>query len=220
MIKITPQRPSLAKLLIAGLAAFLLFGGSVSGVELKESGTKGSKDTSPVPAVEGRRQELLKMRDGALERLYEIKPEAKAELEAAEGYAVFDINTIYVVLFESIEGKGVVVDGKGAKPTYMTLGRTGSSPRLGCRQYRLVLVFHSRPLLEQFAAQGAEVTDSAEPSLRIRGDSTQQYSVGGPTNPNLTVYELTDRGLALDPDWAGTAYLPDTELNEQPEPPH
>ena len=51
---------------------------------------------------------------------------------------------------------------------------------------------------------GADVSGSA-----TLGTSGKQYSL----NPYITVYQVSDKGYAVQANWGGTAYLVDPDLN-------
>lgn len=199
----------------AALAAALLVPWTPSlGAATGDAGKGGEKPAeADKRSVEEKRQALLKMRDESLKRLYAKKPEVKAEIGKAEGYAVFEARSVYAVVFVGIRGKGVLVDNKSGKVTYMNMTRAGTGPGVGARKYRLVFVFKSRSLLDQFASTGADVSAEAKATIKFTDEGGQEVGASGSFNPYLSVYELSDRGLAVEASWGGTAYVPDAELN-------
>ena len=72
-------------------------------------------------AKQAERDARLKLASTGLEKLYRLQPEAKAAVEGGVGYAVFEVDSIYAVLFVGQKGKGVLVDNASKKPTYMLL---------------------------------------------------------------------------------------------------
>jgi lipid-binding SYLF domain-containing protein len=173
---------------------------------------KKSETKKKTPSAQEQRDAILKMRDVTLADLYKLKPEVKQEVEKAAGYAVFDASSVYAVLFVGIRGHGVLMDNSTGKPVYMKMTRAGTGPGVGYRKYRVVFVFKSKALLDQFMSVGADVSGEARFTAKS-GEKGQEGGVGGSFNPNMSVYEITDKGLSAQANWGGTAYVPDTELN-------
>ena len=154
-----------------------------------------------------RRQQILDMSKLALEKLHAENPAAKAEIQAAHGYAVFDVSTVNALVLVGARGKGVIVDNKTGKRTFMRTTRGGTGPGIGYQRLYQVFVFKSEAALAQFKlgdSGGADVSGSA-----TLGTSGKQYSL----NPNITVYQVSDKGYAVQANWGGTAYLVDPDLN-------
>lgn len=152
-------------------------------------------------------QQILAMKELALEKLYAENPAARAELESANGYAVFDINTVNALVLVGAKGKGLLTDNKTGKQTYMLTVRAGTGPGLGYQRLYQIFVFKSEAALAQFKlgdAAGGDV--SAAASL---GTANKQYSF----NPYITVYQLSEKGFAIQANWGGTAYFVDPNLN-------
>lgn len=154
------------------------------------------------------------MRDATLARLFKAKPETKEEISQAAGYGVFDAAQTNVILLVTGKGSGIVVDNAEGKETFMKMTRLGTGPGLGRKKFKQVLVFKSKALLEQFVSVGADVNASADMVLKPAESAGGLVLNGvGSLNPQLTVYQLTDRGILLQANWGGVGYLPDTELN-------
>jgi lipid-binding SYLF domain-containing protein len=155
---------------------------------------------------------ILAMKDRTLEDLYKEKPETREQIANAVGYAVFDATGVYLLLYVAQEGAGVLIDKSDAKPTYMTLLRAGTGPGVGYQSFRLVLVFKTKGLMDQFKKVGADVGASGAFTIKGGGYGT---NISGETsfNPDLSVYQITDKGIALQANWGATAFLPDEKLN-------
>jgi lipid-binding SYLF domain-containing protein len=157
----------------------------------------------PSAQIEKKRAERRKLRDDTLAQLYEIAQ--------AEGYAVFDGTQLNLVLYVGASGQGILVDKNGVE-TFMQMKRAGMGPGVGYKDYRQIIVFKSRALLDQFRTVGADVSASADATVKMDGKgSALDGSVS--FNPQLSVYQITDRGLLLQANWGGVAYIPDADLN-------
>lgn len=156
---------------------------------------------------ETERKARLKLAADALAKLYKSHPEARKAVEGAAGYGVFDISAIYAVLFVGQTGKGVLFDNATKKPTYMKATRAGTGPGLGRQRVYQVFVFKTRGAMEQFMlAKGAGGDVSVSASAGKEG-GVRSF------NPNIDVYQITEKGIALQANWGGTIYSVDSQLN-------
>lgn len=142
-------------------------------------------------ARQEQQQAVLKMRDQTLRQLSRLKPQAKAEIEWAAGYGVFEVNGLNAVLAET-HGRGVVVEKATGKAAYMRLARTDVQPGASVQPYRQVLVFHSPQKLSQFVASGSPANVSSDPDIKV--------------------YQINEKGVSVQADW-GARYFRDADLN-------
>jgi hypothetical protein len=69
-------------------------------------------------------------------------------------------------------------------------------------------------LLEQFVSVGADVSVSGDATAKLSKESKGLVLDGTISlNPNMSVYQITEKGLLLQANWGGVAYLPDSDLN-------
>ena len=164
------------------------------------------------PEVEKARAERRALRDRTLKELIDGRPEVRDEIAKAVGYAVFDGTQLNLVLYVGASGVGILVDNKDGSETFMGMKRAGTGPGVGFKDYRQVMVFKSRALFDQFRSVGADVSASADAAAKVGGKGA---SLDGNVsfNPQLSVYQMTDRGLVLQANWGGLAYYPDSALN-------
>jgi lipid-binding SYLF domain-containing protein len=152
-----------------------------------------------------RREAILKMRDATLERLQKDKPESKAVLAAAPGYAVFDATGVNLVLYVGGKGVGVLVDNGTGKPTYMSMVRAGTGPGVGYKEFKQIIVFKTKKAMEMFLTAGIDVGSSFDfGAVAQKGQSF---------NPDFALYTITEKGFTVQANWGGTKYFKDGELN-------
>ncbi len=99
----------LAVLSIALVVSTLAWAGESK--EDKEKQAKANKE----------RQEIRKTAQDILARLYKAQPSAKAAIGKAAGYAVFSNFGMKILVAGSGTGKGVAVDNKTKKETFMKM---------------------------------------------------------------------------------------------------
>lgn len=177
--------------------------------ETKDAGEQPKKD----PKKEEKRRIILAMKDRTIDQLYKTNPVAKTEIESAAGYGVFDATGINVVLFVGVKGKGVVVDNATGEMTYMTMMKAGTGPGVGYKDYRTVLVFKNKSVLDQFTTLGMDAGASADAMVKMGGKEAAA-SEAVSFNPYIKVFQITDKGLLLQANWGGTKFMKDPELND------
>ena len=100
------------------------------------------------------RQEIGKMREEVLAKLYKEKPETKAAIASSKGYAVFSNIGINVLLLSTARGAGVVRDSRNSKDTYMKMLSLGGGIGLGIKDFSVVFVFNEAGALDKFLESG------------------------------------------------------------------
>jgi lipid-binding SYLF domain-containing protein len=168
---------------------------------------------SGAAAVQKKREVLRDMRDRTLADLYATKPELKAEVQSAVGYAVFDASQVNLVLYLGAQGAGMMVDNSNGSETFMKMTRAGTGPGVGYKTYRQLMVFKDRTMFDTFKTVGADVGASADATFKTGGTKGMVLDGSTSFNPMLSVYQVTDSGMLLQANWGGVAYLPDSDLN-------
>ena len=93
----------------------------------------------------------------------------------------------------------------------MRMGEVGIGIGAGVKDFRAVFVFHNAQALERFMDVSISVGGQADAAAKA-GDLGA--AVGGEAIvDNITVYQLTQSGLALQATVKGTRYWQDADLN-------
>ena len=162
-------------------------------------------------SLEQRRQNVLNMRQEVLTELYALKPDTIAQVNSTAGYAVFTNANVNLVLASFGGGLGVVRDNETGMETFMRMGEVGIGLGAGIKDFRAVFVFHDRAALERFLDVGVSIGGQADAAAKA-GDLGAAVS-GEAIVDNVTVYQLTQSGLALQATIKGTRYWRDPQLN-------
>ena len=158
-----------------------------------------------------KRQAILSMKNEVLSDLYKVKPDVKAQLASAPGYAVFSNTNVNIILASFGGGYGVVKNNKTAKHTYMNMGEVGIGLGIGAKDFRLVFVFHNKDSMNRFVESGWAFGAQADAAAKA---SDKGAAVGGEiTVDNMTIYQMTESGLALQATIKGTKFWKDESLN-------
>lgn len=167
--------------------------------------TTGNKSTAE------KRQAVLNMKNEVLADLYRIRPDVKPQISSAPGYAVFSNANVNVVFASFGGGYGVVKSNITGKHTYMNMGEVGVGLGLGVKDFRGVFVFHKAAAMNRFIEQGWAFGAQADAAAKA---SDKGAAVGGEvTVDNITIYQLTETGLALQATVKGTKFWKDNALN-------
>jgi lipid-binding SYLF domain-containing protein len=158
-----------------------------------------------------KRTSVLKMKDDVLAKLYNEKPSVEAELSNAPGYAVFSNVNINLIFASVGGGCGVVTDNNTAEHTFMKMGEVGVGFGLGAKDFRAVFVFHNVEAMDRFTEHGWAVGAQADAAAKA---NEKGAAVGGEAIiDNVSIYQLTESGLALQATVKGTKYWKDDALN-------
>lgn len=160
---------------------------------------------------EERRQSIQSMREEVLAELYAIKPDTRAQLNNSAGFAVFSNANINLIFASFGGGIGVIHDNNSGADTFMRMGEIGVGIGAGVKDFRAVFVFHDVDTLERFLDVGIAVGGQADAAAKA-GDLG--IAVGGEAViDNISVYQLTQSGLALQAIVKGTYYWKHADLN-------
>jgi len=163
--------------------------------------------TTPVE----KRQSILKMKNEVLTDLFKLKPDVRSQIKKAPGYAVFSNVNVNIIFASFGGGYGLAKQNASGKYTYMQMGEVGVGLGAGIKDFRVVMVFHTRKALIDFIENGWEFGARADAAAKA---SEKGGAVGAEVTINdATIYQLTESGLALQATIKGTKYWKDSELN-------
>ncbi len=165
---------------------------------------------------EDKRAEIQEIREKTLARLYKEKPETEEMIAKAEGYAVFSNTGINLLLVSTANGKGLAHDNKSGEDIYMNMFSAGGGLGAGIKKFSAVFVFHDRGAFEQFVETGWNFTGQADAAATT--DAEEEAEAGAletavGLSEGVSVYQLTEKGLALQVTLQGTKYWKDDDLN-------
>jgi lipid-binding SYLF domain-containing protein len=156
--------------------------------------------------------DVRKMANDTLQRLYTTQPSAKTAVEGAAGYAVFSNFGMKIFVAGGGSGKGIAIDKQTKKETFMRMGEVQVGLGMGVKKFSLVWVFDTRETYDNFVNKGWEFGGQATAAAKAgnEGGATQGALA---VAPGIWLYQLTDTGLALELTAKGTKYYQDSGLN-------
>lgn len=188
---------SLLKGLLAGLLLALISGCTSTGLTARD------------PEI--RRQAILDMRDEVLTELYAVRPDTEAQIFSAVGFAVFSNANVNLLIASVGGGVGIVRNNSTGEDIYLRMGEVGIGIGAGVTDIRLIIVFHSQDALSRFTEAGFTVGGDADAAARA-GELGAAIGAEAIAD-NVTVYQITEAGLALQASVQATRYWYDPDLN-------
>lgn len=158
------------------------------------------------------RQKVRSMATTTLERLYKVRPSAKAGIESAAGYGVFSNFGMKIFVAGGGRGKGLVVNNKTKKETFMKMLEVQAGLGFGVKKFSNIFVFENQSALNTFVDQGWEFGGQATAAAKGRKEGVS-FEGAVSVSPGVWMYQLTDAGLAAEITGKGTKYYKDEKLN-------
>ncbi len=163
--------------------------------------------------AEKERQEINKMEKDTLAKLFAAQPAAKSVIQKAAGYAVFNNFGMKILVAGGGSGKGVAVDTKTGQRTYMRMGEVQAGLGMGVKKFQVVFVFETVDKLKSFVDQGWEFGGQTT-AAATTGEQGAAMAGAMSVSPGVWMYQLTDKGLAVEATVKGTKYWKDGDLNK------
>jgi len=135
---------------------------------------------------ESARADIRKTADETLQRLYKAQPAAKKAIAASAGYAAFSNFGLKILVAGSGTGKGVAIETKSGKATYMKMMEIQAGPGVGVKKFRLVWVFENAADPDKPVNSGWELgaSPSGADKRRGKGAGLKGGPRGGGHNPS------------------------------------
>lgn len=156
--------------------------------------------------------EARKKAEETLARLYKAKPSAEAAIKAAAGHAVFNNSGMKILMAGGGKGNGIAVDNVSKKIVYMKMREIQAGLGMGVKKFSTIFVFETKEKLDEFVNSGWEFGGQATAAAKT-GEGGGSYEGAAAVAPGVWMYQLTDKGLALELTGKGTKYSKNDELN-------
>jgi len=156
--------------------------------------------------------EVRKASQGVLAAVYKAQPSARKAVESAAGYAAFSNFGMKILVAGGGSGKGIAVNNKTKATTYMKMAEIQAGLGFGVKKFQVVWVFETEKALTDFINSGWEFGGQATAAAKA-GDKGSAYQGAISVAPGVWLYQVTDKGLALELTAKGTKYYKDADLN-------
>jgi len=158
------------------------------------------------------RADIRKTSGEILARLYKAQPSARSAIQKAAGYAVFSNFGMKILVAGSGTGKGLAVDNKTKKETFMKMVELQAGLGFGVKKFSLIWVFETQDNLGTFTNSGWELGGQTSVAAKA-GEQGAALQGALAVSPGVWLYQLTETGLALELTAKGTKYYKDDDLN-------
>ena len=162
---------------------------------------------------EQQRQDIRKMSNDTLSRLYKVQPNSRSAIKDDAGYAVFSNFGTKIFLAGGGSGQGIVVNNATKKETFMKMIEIQAGLGIGIKKFRLVWVFETQGTLDSFVKSGWELGGQTTAAAQAGGKGGA-FAGAMAISPGIWLYQLTDEGLAVELTAKGTKYYRDDKLND------
>jgi lipid-binding SYLF domain-containing protein len=156
---------------------------------------------------ESKRMKIDETAAEALETLVTNSAKAELLLDNSYGWAVFD-NLKLAFGFSGGGGNGVATIIESGDKTYMKMGTVGIGLGLGANTYQVVFLFQDEQTFRSFVDKGWQADAGASAVAGSSGAEAKTDFTNG-----LAIFQITDKGLMLHADIAGTKYWKNKKLN-------
>ena len=109
-------------------------------------------------------------------------------------------------------GKGVAVNNKSKAETFMKMVEVQAGLGFGVKKFWLVWVFETEEALDNFVNSGWEFGAQATAAAKAE-DKGEAFQGAIAVAPGVWIYQITEKGLALELTAKGTKYYKDDDLN-------
>ena len=162
-----------------------------------------------------KKTEIRQMSQQTLARLYKAEPSAQAAVKKAFGYAVFSNMGVKILLGGSGNGKGVAVKNKDKSETFMKMFEIQAGLGFGVKKFRVVFVFDNQKAFDDFVNSGWEFGGQVDAAAKTSPEKGGSMAGAASVSEGVWMYQLTDKGLALELTGKGTKYSKDDNLNQK-----
>ncbi|MGA8489567.1 MAG: YSC84-related protein [Terriglobales bacterium] len=164
------------------------------------------------PKIEKKQKDIRNMAQDTLQRLYKAQPSAKSAVAEAAGYAVFSNLGVKILIAGSGNGKGIAVDNKTKRETFMKMLEVQAGLGMGVKKFSVIFVFDTGKAFNTFVNSGWQFGGQATAAAK-NGDKGGAMAGAVSVSDGVWMYQLTDKGLALEITAKGTKYYKDDDLN-------
>jgi lipid-binding SYLF domain-containing protein len=163
---------------------------------------------------EKEKTEIRQMSKETLTRLYKLQPSAQAAIQKSYGYAVFSNTGIKILFGGSGNGEGVAINSQSKAETFMKMFEVQAGLGMGVKKFKVVFVFDNQKAFDGFVNSGWEFGGQASAAAKTSPEKGGAMQGAASVSDGLWMYQMTDKGLALEITAKGTKYSKDDDLNK------
>lgn len=163
---------------------------------------------------EKEKTEIRQMSLETLTRLYKLQTSAQAAIQKSYGYAVFSNTGVKILFGGSGNGEGVAINSQSKAETFMKMFEVQAGLGMGVKKFKVVFVFDSQKAFDGFVNSGGEFGGQASAAAKTSPEKGGAMQGAASVSDGVWMYQMTDKGLALELTAKGTKYSKDDDLNK------
>jgi lipid-binding SYLF domain-containing protein len=164
--------------------------------------------------AEKEKTEIRQMAQETLARLYKAQPAAQGAIQKGYGYAVFANKGVKILFGGSGHGEGVAVNGQTKAETFMKMLEVQAGLGMGVKKYKVIFVFDNQKAFDSFVNSGWDFGGQASAAAKTSPEKGGAMQGATSVSDGVWMYQMTDKGLALELTAKGTKYSKDDDLNK------
>ena len=189
------------------LVAFLTIG-------LSSSFAQDSDDAKKQEKIEKQRKAFDENRSEALKEMYKAYPESKAHMSKSYAYAAFANTGINLFVLASGNGGGKAHSNATGEEVYVKMMSYGAGVGIGFKKYYAVFLFADKAAYDNFLESGWSADGQADATADSGKDGEGGSVAAGMTVARgVTLYQIADKGIAVQATVQGTKFIVADELN-------
>jgi lipid-binding SYLF domain-containing protein len=134
-------------------------------------------------------------------------------VEGAAGNAVFSNLGVKILVAGSGNGQGVAVNNKTKDETFMKMLELQAGLGMGVKKFRVVFVFDNQKAFNSFVNSGWQFGGQTTAAAKAGDNKGASMAGAVAVSDGVWMYQLTDKGLALEITAKSTKYYKDDSLN-------
>jgi lipid-binding SYLF domain-containing protein len=163
-------------------------------------------------SVAEQRNQIKAMETATLSQLYVKDPSARKNIRKAAGYGVFDASGGKIMFGGLDHGNGVIFDNASGRRTYMKMFELQPGLGFGYTNFRLVFVFDTREVMNDFINNGWEFGTRAAAAAKSKTEGGAA-EIGYNVAPGIHVFQMTEEGALVGLSITGAKYWRNDDLN-------
>ncbi|MBK3516574.1 lipid-binding SYLF domain-containing protein [Carboxylicivirga marina] len=172
------------------------------------------KDAKKEKKIQKQRKKFEHNKTKAVKEMYKAYPTSKAEMGKSYGYAAFANTGVNLFVLASGNGGGKAHNNVTGEEVYVKMISLGAGIGIGFKKYYAVFLFSNQSAYDNFLINGwsADTQADATADTGKEGEGGS-VAVGMTVSEGVTLYQIADKGLAVQATVQGTKFVVSEELN-------
>lgn len=187
----------------------LIFAINISGLEAQTN-----DEIKKQKNIEAQKEKFEQNKINALNEMYKAYPQSRALMSSSYAYAAFSNTGVNLFVLASGNGGGKAHNNKTGEELFVKMVSLGAGVGIGFKKYYAVFLFADKAAYDNFLDKGwsadGQADATADTGKEGEGGSA---AVGMNVSRGVTLFQIADKGLAVQATVQGVKYLVSDELN-------